>query len=81
MSETGKELSHFEQLAAQTPKKTPYAILIGAALFPIVFVFLNWIAPNEAIKDARDNQKKTQDTAAEVEADVAPMGAEEVEDI
>ena len=55
------ELSHFEQLSAQTPKKQPYAILIGAILVPIILAIVNMLSPTEGVKELT---KKTDNAAA-----------------
>lgn len=47
------ELSHFEQLSAQTPKKQPYAILIGALLVPIILFAVNALSPTEGVEELK----------------------------
>jgi hypothetical protein len=54
------ELSHFEQQAAQIPKKQPYAILIGAALLPILLSIINWLSPTDAVKDLKEKEQEAQ---------------------
>jgi len=63
------ELSHFESLAAMTPKKTPYAILVGSALIPVILVLINWLAPTEAVDDLKNAQEaQASDVAGNVQA-------------
>lgn len=52
------ELSHFEELSAKTPKKEPYAILIGAVLLVVVLWLLNHFAPTEGVKDLKEGKKE-----------------------
>lgn len=70
-----QELSHFEQLSAKTPTKQPVAILIGMALLPLLLWAINLIAPNEGVKELK--QEKTQD----LQAEVAPASADDVEEL
>ena len=76
MAETGSGLSHFEEEAAQTPKKMPMAIVIGTALVPVVLILLNWLAPNEAIKEAKQQEAEKDEPAA-----VVDIPESEIEDI
>jgi hypothetical protein len=63
------ELSHFEQLSAQIPKKQPYAILIGAAMLPILLSIINWLSPTEAVEDLKKQEEAQQDVPAAVSDD------------
>ena len=67
MAESGSELSHFEQEAAQTPRKLPLAIVIGTALLPVLLILLNYFAPNKAIKEAKEQEKAKDEPAAAVD--------------
>ena len=73
MAETGSGLSHFEEEAAKTPRKMPLAIVIGSALLPFLLILINWLAPNEAIEEAKKQEKEKEEPAAvelpEVEID------------
>ncbi len=57
------ELSHFEEISTKTPRKQPYAIIIGAALLPLLMWVINLISPTEAVKEL-----KTDDTPAATQA-------------
>ena len=70
------DLSHFENLSAQTPKQVPYIILLGVVLIPVVLVVINILAPTEAV----DDLKKVK-ADADVPAVVAPSGAQGADDI
>ena len=48
------ELSHFEELAAQTPKKQPYAILIGTVVLIIVLVLIKELTPTQVVEDLKE---------------------------
>ena len=71
------ELSHFEELSAQTPKKGPYAIIIGTVLLPILLWAINLMAPSEGVKDLKDKEKESKDTPAAT----AGPSSEDIEDI
>ena len=58
------ELSYFEQLSTQTPKKTPYAIMIGTVVTIIVLWLMSVFAPSEGVKDLRNAQEKQEAPAA-----------------
>ncbi len=62
------ELSHFEQLSAKTPKKEPYAILLGTIFAIFVLWLVNTLAPSEGVKDLREQQTQ-KDAPAAVRAD------------
>jgi len=70
------DLSHFENLSAQTPKQVPYIILLGVVLIPVVLVVINILAPTEAV----DDLKKVK-ADADVPAVVAPSGDQGADDI
>jgi preprotein translocase subunit Sec61beta len=72
----GGELSHFEQLAAVTPKKTPLAILIGTALVPVVLWVINLLAPTETVDELKKAEQQTQ---AEVSGPAA--GSPDIDEI
>ncbi len=69
-----QELSHFEKLSAQIPRKQPVAILIAMALLPLLLWGLNVLAPNEGVK----NLKEQKDEASAV---AAPSAAEDLEEL
>ena len=71
------ELSSFEALSAITPKKQPYAILLGAALLIVALVLVNILAPNEAVEDLQ----KAEESGAETPAAAQPIGGEDIDDI
>lgn len=52
------ELSHFEELSAKTPKTQPYAILIGAALLPLIIWVISLVAPTESVKELKGAGKE-----------------------
>ena len=56
------ELSHFEELSTQIPKKQPYAILIGAAMFPVLLWLLNFISPSEGVADLKKAAEESRAT-------------------
>ena len=58
------ELSHFEKISAVTPKKQPYAILIGTVILVIVLWLLNQLTPSEGVKDLKEAQKKQDSSSA-----------------
>ncbi len=70
----GGELSHFEALSAVIPKKTPFAILIGAALIPVVLWLINVLAPTEAVDEL---QQVEEDKPAAVQT----TGGPDIDDI
>ena len=71
------ELSHFETLSAKTPTKQPWAILGGALFVAILLYVINMLAPNEAIKQAKEDAKaQNAPTAA-----AAPAQAEDDEEL
>ncbi|MDJ0762711.1 MAG: hypothetical protein QNJ97_06945 [Myxococcota bacterium] len=51
------ELSHFEELSAQTPKKEPYAILIGTVILAVALVVLNKLSPTEPVRELKAAQE------------------------
>ncbi len=69
------ELSHFETESAKTPTKEPWAIIGGAAFLGIILYVLSQLAPNEAIK-----QTKQDAAAAAAPAAAAPAAAAGAED-
>ncbi|MCP4678379.1 MAG: hypothetical protein GY854_23275 [Deltaproteobacteria bacterium] len=52
------ELSHFEELSTQTPKKQPYAILIGTVMFTFLLWLLNFISPSEGVADLKKAEEE-----------------------
>ena len=66
------ELSHFEELSAQTPKKQPYAILIGTVVLIIVLVLIKELSPTQAVEELKE---------AEDEAPAAVAPADDGEEI
>jgi hypothetical protein len=70
----GGELSQFERLSALTPKKTPFAILIGAALIPVVLWIINVLAPTEAVDELKEAE-------AERPAAASPAGGPDIDEI
>ena len=51
------ELSHFEELSAQTPKKQPYAILIGTVVLIIVLVLIKELSPTQAVEELKEAEE------------------------
>ncbi len=61
------ELSEFESQSSKTPMKTPVAIIVGAALFPLLLWVINLLVPNEAIQEAKD-EENAKDGGSQVDA-------------
>ena len=70
------DLSHFENLSAQTPKQVPYIILLGVVLIPIVLVLINILAPTEAVDDLKKVKANV-----DVPAETAPAAGQDVDNI
>ena len=51
------ELSHFEEQSAQTPKKQPYAILIGTVVLIIVLVLIKELSPTQAVEELKEAEE------------------------
>jgi hypothetical protein len=58
------ELSHFEAQSAKTPTKQPWIILGGTVFVAILLYVINMLAPNEAIKEAKQNSAAAETPAA-----------------
>ena len=67
------ELSHFEAQSAKTPVKQPWAILGGTVFVAVLLYVINMLAPNEAIKQARE-------TEVQGTAEAAPAAAAAADD-
>ena len=58
------ELSYFEQLSTQTPKKQPYAILIGFVVAIFILWLIRILAPTESALDLKKAQQQQMMPAA-----------------
>ena len=70
------DLSHFENLSAQTPKQVPYIIMLCVILIPTILVIINILAPTEAVDDLKKVKAET-----DVPAEVAPAGGQDDDNI
>lgn len=68
------ELSHFEGQSAKTPVLQPWLILGGAVFVAILLYVINMLAPNDAIKEAK------QKSAADDAQAAAPAAVEDDDD-
>ena len=69
------ELSHFEAQSAKTPVKQPWMILGGTVFVALLLYIINLLAPNDAVKQAKQNE-----ASADTPAAAAPAAAADDDD-